>query len=156
MLWNRRNCFVLKQNNFFLKTKKSKNHENLENHIFGGLPIDLGARGSSQRPAVSRHREWVPVRSRSAELVWFFFSFLLIVVLFRACDDTCFIRPTYHIVNNVTKHADGHASMEPLNDANGIFLYGGIYHVMNQAGGGNWTHVRENLKHVYTSSNSIL
>ena len=86
----------------------------------------------------------------------FFFPLLLFVVLFGACDDTCFIRPTYHIVNNVTKHADGHASMEPLNDANGIFLYRGIYHVMNQAGGGNWTHVRENLKHVYTSSNSML
>ena len=52
--------------------------------------------------------------------------------------------PTYHIINNVTKHADGHLSVEPLNDANAIFLYKGIYHVMNQAGGGNWTHAVSN------------
>merc|ERR1712072_427174 len=48
--------------------------------------------------------------------------------------------PTYHIVNNVTLHSDGHATMEPLNDANAIFQYKGLWHVMNQAGGGNWTH----------------
>ena len=52
--------------------------------------------------------------------------------------------PTFHIVNNVTKHADGHLSMENLNDANAVFEYKGIYHVMNQAGGGNWTHAISN------------
>ena len=56
-----------------------------------------------------------------------------------------FFRPTYHIMNNVTKHADGHVTMEPLNDANAIFAYRGLYHVMNQAGGGNWTHVRRRV-----------
>ena len=30
--------------------------------------------------------------------------------------------------------------MEPLNDANAIFEFKGLYHVMLQAGGGNWTH----------------
>jgi hypothetical protein len=30
--------------------------------------------------------------------------------------------------------------MEGLNDANAVFHYEGLYHVMNQAGGGNWTH----------------
>lgn len=52
--------------------------------------------------------------------------------------------PTYHIVNNVTQHADGSVSMEPLNDANAIFSFRGIWHVMNQAGGGNWTHAVSN------------
>ena len=28
--------------------------------------------------------------------------------------------PTFHVVNNVTKHADGHLSMENLNDANAV------------------------------------
>ena len=45
----------------------------------------------------------------------------------------------YHIVNNVTER-NGVLRAEPLNDANGVFKYKGLYHVMNQAGGGNWTH----------------
>ena len=52
--------------------------------------------------------------------------------------------PTFHIVNNVTKHEDGHLTVEALNDANAVFHYGGLYHVMNQAGGGNWTHAISN------------
>ena len=30
--------------------------------------------------------------------------------------------------------------MEALNDANAVFQFKGLYHVMLQAGGGNWTH----------------
>jgi hypothetical protein len=30
--------------------------------------------------------------------------------------------------------------MEPLNDANAVFEFKGLFHVMMQAGGGNWTH----------------
>eukprot|EP00041_Stephanoeca_diplocostata_P017920 m.370352 g.370352 ORF g.370352 m.370352 type:complete len:629 (+) comp20858_c0_seq34:199-2085(+) len=53
--------------------------------------------------------------------------------------------PTYHVMNNVTKDpVTGKLSMEKLNDANAIFEYKGIYHVMCQAGGGNWTHAVSN------------
>lgn len=48
--------------------------------------------------------------------------------------------PTYHVVNNVTRLPSGELKRQPLNDANAIFEYKGIYHAMNQAGGGNWTH----------------
>ena len=48
--------------------------------------------------------------------------------------------PTYHFFNNVTLTADRGRVMEPLNDANAVFEYKGLYHVMLQAGGGNWTH----------------
>jgi hypothetical protein len=64
--------------------------------------------------------------------------------------------PTYHIVNNVTKHADGHLTMEALNDANGVFEYRGIYHVMNQAGGGNWTHaISSDLVHWFHIADAL-
>lgn len=59
--------------------------------------------------------------------------------------------PTYHVVNNVTNVIvckNGHCAwrlvMEPLNDANAIFEYKGLYHAMNQAGGGNWTYTISN------------
>ncbi len=66
--------------------------------------------------------------------------------------------PTFHFFNNITKApacycspapctcpgggtpSDGGLVMEPLNDANAIFEFKGLYHVMMQAGGGNWTH----------------
>ena len=35
-----------------------------------------------------------------------------------------------HIINNVTEAADGTLRAEPLNDANGVFQYKGLYHVM--------------------------
>eukprot|EP01052_Picozoa_sp_SAG31_P051746 SAG31_NODE_12435_length_942_cov_1.590747_1_plen_93_part_10 len=47
--------------------------------------------------------------------------------------------PTFHLMNNVTRHGGGNTAaltVEPLNDANAIFLYRGVYHVMMQAGGG--------------------
>lgn len=50
--------------------------------------------------------------------------------------------PTFHVVNKVTD--DPPLKMEHLNDANAIFEYKGIYHVMCQAGGGNWTHAVSN------------
>lgn len=41
--------------------------------------------------------------------------------------------PTYHFMNNVTKDkASGALLLEPLNDANAIAEYKGIYHVMMQ------------------------
>ena len=44
--------------------------------------------------------------------------------------------PTYHFFNNISANL----KMEALNDANAVFQYKGLYHVMLQAGGGNWTH----------------
>ena len=52
--------------------------------------------------------------------------------------------PTYHFMNNVTRNATGALLMEPLNDANAIAEYKGIYHVMMQEGGGNWSHAVSN------------
>ena len=49
--------------------------------------------------------------------------------------------PTFHFFNKVTVPAGGGGPvMEPLNDANAIFQHRGVFHVMMQAGGGNWTH----------------
>ena len=48
--------------------------------------------------------------------------------------------PTYHFMNNVTRNASGALLLEPLNDANAIAEYKGIFHVMMQEGGGNWSH----------------
>eukprot|EP01048_Picozoa_sp_COSAG05_P029858 COSAG05_NODE_10052_length_586_cov_0.745380_1_plen_140_part_10 len=65
--------------------------------------------------------------------------------------------PTYHFFNNITRGPACYCSpapcscphststptelvMEPLNDANAIFEFRGLFHVMMQAGGGNWTH----------------
>ena len=39
----------------------------------------------------------------------------------------------YHIVNNVTDR-NGVLQAESLNDANGVFKYKGLFHVMNQVG----------------------
>ena len=43
--------------------------------------------------------------------------------------------PRFHLFDNVTLTKDGLA-VEGLNDINAIFQYRGLYHVMNQAGGG--------------------
>ena len=52
--------------------------------------------------------------------------------------------PIFHIVNNVTTVTlkNGSTILKPrnLNDANGIFQYKGVWHAMNQAGGGTWSH----------------
>ena len=48
--------------------------------------------------------------------------------------------PTFHVLNNVSVMPNGGLHVEPLNDINAIFFYRGLYHVMCQAGGGNWTH----------------
>ena len=37
---------------------------------------------------------------------------------------------TDHIINNVTEDASGKLRAEPLNDANGVFQYKGLFHVM--------------------------
>ena len=46
--------------------------------------------------------------------------------------------PTFHLMDNVTRLKDGRLSVEGLNDMNAIFFHRGLYHVMNQAGGGDW------------------
>jgi hypothetical protein len=66
--------------------------------------------------------------------------------------------PIFHFFNNITRGpacycspapctcpggatpGDTSLRMEPLNDANAIFEFKGLFHVMMQAGGGNWTH----------------
>ena len=47
--------------------------------------------------------------------------------------------PIFHPFNSLD-----HGEMGHLNDANAIFEYRGIYHLMMQAGGGNWTHFVSN------------
>ena len=50
--------------------------------------------------------------------------------------------PTYHIVGNVTRGKDGLLPLLPahINDANAIFQYKGVFHVMHQYGG-SWGHL---------------
>ena len=56
--------------------------------------------------------------------------------------------PSYHIMDNLTRNAVGSLSLEGLNDANAIFMYQGVLHVMCQGGGSKtssgdfvgWTH----------------
>jgi len=64
--------------------------------------------------------------------------------------------PTYHIINPVSRNADGVLSVQPLNDANAIYMYKGIYHAMCQEGGGNFTHaVSNDLVHWYHLKNAL-
>jgi hypothetical protein len=53
--------------------------------------------------------------------------------------------PTYHALNGLQRARDGTLNLQKLNDANAIFEYKGIYHIMmqhgcNAQGCGNWTH----------------
>lgn len=58
--------------------------------------------------------------------------------------------PLFHLMDNVTKLRGGSLAVEGLNDVNAIFLHRGLYHVMNQAGGGDWTNaVSSDLVHWY-------
>ena len=83
--------------------------------------------------------------------------------------------PTFHIVNRVTQcdparggpcgQPPAGLAVEHLNDANAVFEYKGIYHVMNQGGfkdpvtgvgAVNWTHaVSNNLVHWYRVKDSV-
>ena len=40
--------------------------------------------------------------------------------------------PTFHIIGNVTKNADGSIKLEPINDCSGVTYSNGIYHVWHQ------------------------
>ena len=40
-----------------------------------------------------------------------------------------------HFMNNISRNASGDLLMEPLNDANAIAEFKGIYHIMMQEGG---------------------
>lgn len=64
--------------------------------------------------------------------------------------------PSYHLMNNLTRRSDGSLELEGLNDANAIFQYKGVLHVMCQGGGSKtssgdsvgWTHaVSEDMVH---------
>lgn len=64
--------------------------------------------------------------------------------------------PTYHVMNNVPRKADGTLSIRALNDANAIFYYKGLFHMMEQAGGGTWTHeISNDLVHWYTLQDAL-
>ena len=59
--------------------------------------------------------------------------------------------PTFHITNNITGNAT-HRNMMAASDANGIFKYKGLFHVMNQpwahavsADGAHWYHIEQVL-----------
>ena len=52
--------------------------------------------------------------------------------------------PTFHLMDNVTRLKDGRLSVEGLNDINAVFSHRGLYHIMNQAGGGDWTNAVSN------------
>ena len=40
--------------------------------------------------------------------------------------------PTFHIIGNVTKNADGSIKLEAINDCSGVTYSNGIYHVWHQ------------------------
>jgi len=53
--------------------------------------------------------------------------------------------PTFHIIGNVTPHADNRAiQLEEINDASGITYYKGIYHVWHQCCQNHFDHVISN------------
>ena len=71
-------------------------------------------------------------------------------------NGTSSLVPTFHPINNVSLMADGLPQLENLNDANAIFRYRGLWHLMNQAGGGGWAHsVSEDLVHWYHLANAL-
>ena len=49
--------------------------------------------------------------------------------------------PTFHIIGNVTKHADKSITLEPINDCSGVTFYEGIWHVWHQCCQSHWDHV---------------
>lgn len=70
--------------------------------------------------------------------------------------------PSFHLLNNVTRRANGELDMEDLNDANAIFHYRGLWHVMFQSGDGpppygwRWAHkVSADLVHWYPIADAL-
>ena len=70
--------------------------------------------------------------------------------------------PSFHLLNNVTRRANGELDMEDLNDANAIFQYRGLWHVMFQSGDGTppygwrWAHkVSNDLVHWYPIADAL-
>ena len=70
--------------------------------------------------------------------------------------------PSFHLLNNVTRRANGELDMEDLNDANAIFQYRGLWHVMFQSGDGpppygwRWAHkVSNDLVHWYPIADAL-
>ena len=70
--------------------------------------------------------------------------------------------PNFHILNNVTRRSNGALVMEDLNDANALFHYRGLWHVMFQSGDGpppygwRWAHkVSSDLVHWYPIADAL-
>eukprot|EP01052_Picozoa_sp_SAG31_P049328 SAG31_NODE_10747_length_1103_cov_0.955179_1_plen_229_part_01 len=64
--------------------------------------------------------------------------------------------PTFHLMDNVTRLRDGSLYVEGLNDINAVFSHRGLYHIMNQAGGGDWTNaVSADLVHWYHLNHAL-
>lgn len=50
--------------------------------------------------------------------------------------------PIFHLIGNVTPHADGSIDLEPINDASGVtYSENGVYHVWHQCCQNHWDHV---------------
>eukprot|EP01052_Picozoa_sp_SAG31_P041570 SAG31_NODE_6338_length_2057_cov_24.509704_2_plen_338_part_01 len=64
--------------------------------------------------------------------------------------------PTFHALNAVTRDSGGVLHTAHLNDANAIFEFGGLYHIMCQKGGSDWTHsVSSDLLHWWTLPDAL-
>jgi hypothetical protein len=64
--------------------------------------------------------------------------------------------PTFHLMDNVTRLRGGGLYVEGLNDINAVFSHRGLYHIMNQAGGGDWTNaVSADLVHWYHLNHAL-
>ena len=48
--------------------------------------------------------------------------------------------PQFHLINNVTLKNGIVSVATGLNDANAVFVFGGLFHAMCQMGGGSWSH----------------
>ena len=42
--------------------------------------------------------------------------------------------PTFHVIGNVSKNADGSVTVEQINDCSGITYHQGVYHLWHQVG----------------------
>ena len=64
--------------------------------------------------------------------------------------------PTFHLMDNVTRLKGDTLYVEGLNDIDAVFSHRGLYHIMNQAGGGDWTNaVSADLVHWYHLNHAL-
>merc|ERR1719437_192154 len=52
--------------------------------------------------------------------------------------------PIYHIIGNVTQHADGSINLEAINDCSGVTYYKGLYHVWHRCCQNHFDHAISN------------